>query len=76
VAVRDHGSGIVPEEQAAIWGRFQRASSAVKAEGGLGLGLYIARTLVELHGGHVGVESVVREGSTFWFTLPTSPAGA
>jgi PAS domain S-box-containing protein len=72
VAVRDHGSGIPPEEQATIWDRFQRASNALEAEGGLGLGLYIARTIVERHGGQVGVDSVVGQGSTFWFTVPVS----
>jgi PAS domain S-box-containing protein len=70
VAVRDHGSGIAPADQETIWNRFQRARSALEAEGGLGLGLYIARTLIELHGGQVGVESVVGKGATFWFTLP------
>jgi signal transduction histidine kinase len=69
VTVRDHGPGIPFEEQATIWERFQRARSVHEA-GGLGLGLYIARTLVELHGGQVGVESTPGEGATFWFTLP------
>lgn len=72
VAVRDHGPGIAPDEQANIWGRFQRARSISEAKGGLGLGLYIARTLIELHGGQVGVESTLGEGATFWFTLPLS----
>jgi PAS domain S-box-containing protein len=51
VTVRDHGPGIAPEEQAGIWNRFQRARSASEANGGLGLGLYIARTIIELRGG-------------------------
>jgi PAS domain S-box-containing protein len=70
VSVRDHGPGIAPEDQATIWDRFQRAHNADEAKGGLGLGLYIARTIVELHGGEVGVNSTFGEGSTFWFTLP------
>jgi signal transduction histidine kinase len=69
VEVRDHGPGIAPEEQGAIWARFQRARSGLGTQG-LGLGLYIARMVVEQHGGQVGVESEVGNGSMFWFTLP------
>jgi PAS domain S-box-containing protein len=76
VAVRDHGPGIAPEEQATIWDRFQRARSTSEASGGLGLGLYIVRTIVERHGGQMGVESAVGEGATFWFTLPLALIGA
>jgi PAS domain S-box-containing protein len=74
VAVRDHGSGIAPEDQDTIWDRFQRARNALEAEGGLGLGLYIARTMVERHGGKYGVESTLGQGSTFWFTVPLAAA--
>lgn len=76
VAVRDHGPGIAPEERMTIWDRFQRARSTNESGTGLGLGLYIARTIIERHGGHVGVESTVGEGSTFWFTLPLPPSQA
>jgi signal transduction histidine kinase len=76
VVVRDHGPGIAPEQRTTIWDRFQRAHSASEAGGGLGLGLYIARTIIERHGGRVGVESTVGEGATFWFTLPLAPAEA
>jgi PAS domain S-box-containing protein len=69
VEVRDHGAGISPEDQQTIWDRFQRGREVKEAKG-LGLGLYVARTMVELHGGRVGVESTVGEGSTFWFTVP------
>lgn len=76
VEVSDHGLGIAPEEQATIWDRFQRARNGREAKGGLGLGLHIARTIVELHGGHVGVESAPGAGSMFWLTLPLGPTSA
>lgn len=73
VLVRDHGPGVPTSEQERIWERFHRApgievqsSSGV----GLGLGLYISRTIIERHHGQVGVESLPGQGSTFWFTLP------
>lgn len=73
VSVRDHGPGLPPEEQEAIWLRFHRAPGVDVLSGsgvGLGLGLNISKNIVEAHGGAVGVESVLGEGSTFWFTLP------
>jgi PAS domain S-box-containing protein len=69
VEVYDHGVGIAEEDQVTIWDRFQRAASVDQASG-LGLGLYIVRTIVELHGGHVGVQSAPGQGATFWFTIP------
>jgi PAS domain S-box-containing protein len=69
VEVCDHGVGIAEEDQVTIWDRFQRAASVDQASG-LGLGLYIVRTIVELHRGRVGVQSMPGQGSTFWFTLP------
>jgi PAS domain S-box-containing protein len=69
VEVRDRGAGIPPEEQQGIWERFQRARSVMEPSG-LGLGLYIARMIVQAHEGQVGIESTVGEASTFWLTLP------
>ena len=73
VAVGDHGPGFPPEEKEHIWERFHRVKGVEVQSGsgvGLGLGLYISRTIIERHGGHVDVESVPGQGSTFWFTLP------
>lgn len=71
VNVQDQGPGIAPEDMALIFQKFRQGSSPdnplVK---GTGLGLAIAKALVAEHGGEIGVESVVGQGSTFWFTLP------
>jgi len=73
VSVRDEGPGLPPAAQARVWDRFPRIEgTAVQSGSGvsLGLGLHICKAIVEAHGGHLGVESAVGRGSTFWFTLP------
>jgi len=73
VEVRDHGPGLAPEQQAHLFERFYRVPGIEQQNGsgvGLGLGLSICRTIVERHGGAVGVESAPGDGATFWFTLP------
>ena len=69
ISVADQGEGIPPEEQGLIFERFYRSRARGKAEG-LGLGLYIARLIVEAHGGRIWVESQPGRGSTFSFSLP------
>ena len=71
--VSDTGLGIPPEDLPLCWERFHRAdTSRSRQEGGTGLGLAIVRSIIEAHGWTVFALSVVGEGSTFGFTLPTS----
>ncbi len=65
--VRDNGSGLAVEQQAQLFTKFTRLRDTGP---GHGLGLSIARDIVEKLGGEVGVQSEVGQGSTFWFTLP------
>jgi PAS domain S-box-containing protein len=75
VSVSDRGIGIPADQQAHLFERFFRARNApVSGFGGLGLGLYICRYLVELHGGRIWAESQDGQGTTFRFTLPVEPA--
>jgi len=68
--VRDTGEGIAREHQERIFDKFYRVPGA--RGGGVGLGLYISREIVQAHGGAMGVESEPGKGSTFWFTLPVA----
>ncbi len=71
VSVQDNGVGISPEDQAKLFYRFFRAEGDDSSVNhGAGLGLYITRSLVELHGGHIWFESEPGKGSTFFVTFP------
>src|SRR5579859_2334748 len=76
VSVRDRGPGLTVEQQQQVWKRFYQAGIPrhYGMDGGLGLGLPIAKAFVEQHQGQVGVESVPAQGSTFWFTLQLADA--
>ncbi len=79
VTVRDRGIGIAPEELPRVFERFYRAEDAAKADTrGLGLGLFICKSLIEAHGGQILAESAPGVGSAFTFTLPLAhgPDGA
>jgi PAS domain S-box-containing protein len=77
VAVQDTGIGISPEDREKIFDRFFRADSPeVQQTSGTGLGLPIVKSLVEMQGGRIWVESELGEGSCFTFTLPTAVSAA
>lgn len=69
--VKDNGPGIPEDDQKFIFQKFFRGENAFRQQTqGSGLGLYIAKLIVEKSGGKIGFVSRVNEGSTFWFTLP------
>ncbi len=72
VSVGDTGMGIAPEEQVHLFEEFHQTSSA-RGHEGTGLGLSLAKKLVDLHGGRIWVESAVGIGTTFTFTIPSAP---
>ncbi len=69
--VKDNGPGIAQENLEHVFERYWQSKENSKK--GTGLGLYIAKGIVEIHGGRIGVESKLGFGSTFWFTLPLKP---
>jgi len=78
VAVVDQGPGLTMEQQEHLFDAFVQAEGVRQQAGdnvsgaGLGLGLFICQAVVRQHNGEIGVESKVRSGSTFWFTLPVN----
>ena len=75
--VKDTGIGIAPEAQARIFESFTQADETIIDRfGGTGLGLAIARQLVVAHGGEIGVESRLGQGSTFWFEMQVGTVSA
>jgi signal transduction histidine kinase len=71
VSVRDSGEGIRAEDLPHVFERFYRGErSRSRLTGGAGLGLAIARGIIEAHGGAIRVESIPNEGAVFTFTVP------
>jgi PAS domain S-box-containing protein len=69
--ISDRGRGIPPDHLESIFERFHQVDASDSRQmGGTGLGLAICRSIVEQHGGKIWVESVLTEGSTFFFTIP------
>jgi PAS domain S-box-containing protein len=75
--VSDRGPGVSAEDAPLLFTRFRRlAKGASRPEGGWGLGLAISKSIVEQHGGSIGVEPRVGGGSTFWFRIPLDGGGS
>ncbi len=76
--VRDQGTGIAPADQVHLFQQFPRIRSTMaRRRPGVGLGLALCKALVEAHQGHIGVQSAVGKGSTFFFEIPlTQTQGA
>jgi signal transduction histidine kinase len=72
IAVRDTGLGMSEESQKHMFEKFYRASETSGRTSGTGLGLVIAKKIVEAHGGEMGLSSEINIGTTFYFTLPLS----
>ena len=72
ISIRDHGMGIPAEELPHVFDRFYQARGdpLTRQFHGMGLGLAVAKGLIELHGGEIQVESALNHGSTFRFSLP------
>jgi signal transduction histidine kinase len=76
IKVIDQGSGISVEGQQRLFDRFcQVGSPSKRTSHGTGLGLYLSKELIEAQGGHIGVESEIGKGSTFFFVLPADEDG-
>ncbi len=70
VEISDTGKGIAPSEKDKVWDRYYRASQSKRAVVGSGIGLSIVKSVLIAHDAEYGIESVVNNGSTFWFALP------
>jgi two-component system, OmpR family, phosphate regulon sensor histidine kinase PhoR len=74
ISIRDEGIGVSPDYFDHIFERFYRVrNTASRQYSGIGLGLYVARVIVEAHGGRIWLASNEGVGSTFYFTLPRAP---
>ncbi len=72
--VIDTGIGIAPADRPKLFRRFMQLDPGIRSGSGAGLGLSISKSIVDAHGGRIGVESDLSRGSTFWFVLPVQPS--
>jgi signal transduction histidine kinase len=70
VSVQDHGPGIAPDQQRLVFEKFGRVNAGGRSKPGAGLGLFIARSIAEAHGGSLDVRSETGAGATFTFRVP------
>ena len=70
VAVKDHGIGMLPEQQNHVFDKFYRVEETSQRFQGLGIGLYISSEIIKRHGGQIGVKSEYGQGSEFYFFMP------
>jgi signal transduction histidine kinase len=70
VCVSDQGQGIEPSDAPHVFDRFYRSAAVARATQGAGLGLFLARAIVEAHGGRIWVDPRTRHGATLCFSLP------
>lgn len=70
ISVKDSGPGISPDKIPHLFERYFQVDASGYRSSGLGLGLYISSEIIKRHGGDIGVESELGEGSIFWFTVP------
>lgn len=71
ISVEDTGYGIPPEDRQHVFERFYQSNHSQQSKmGGYGLGLAIAKLIVEQHGGTIGFDTVINKGTTFYFTVP------
>lgn len=73
--VEDTGIGIDAADLPKLFNRFTQLETGLTKKAGVGLGLSISKSIIEAHGGRIGVESQRGQGSTFWFALPAAPPG-
>lgn len=72
VAVKDTGIGMLPEQLEHVFDKFYRVEETSQRFQGLGIGLYISSEIIKRHGGDIGVKSTYKQGSEFYFIMPTN----